>query len=73
MPEGVKGPEFMSKLDRLQDEYAAIRKQIAEPKGDLYLGGKCGDDKEISLNCRFKGNCYTLRSGNGTCPCGLNE
>ena len=72
MPEGVKGHEFMSRLDRLQDEYAAIRRKMEPPKGDIYFGNKACDDSE-SLNCRFKANCYTLRSGNGTCPCGLNE
>jgi hypothetical protein len=72
MPEGVKGVEFMSKLDRLQDECAAMRRKLEAPKGNIYFGSKTGCD-DNDLNCRFKGNCYTLRSGNGTCPCGLNE
>jgi len=72
MPEGVKGPEFMSKLDRFQGEYAAIRRKLEEPEGNIYSGSKTGDDSE-GLHCRFKNNCYTLRSGTGTCPCELNE
>jgi hypothetical protein len=71
MREGVKAPEFMSRLDRSQDECAVKRRQLEPFRGDLY-SCKSGSDKEV-FECRVKDNCYTLKSGMGACPCGLQE
>jgi hypothetical protein len=71
MPERTKGNLFVSKFDELQEEYA-LRRRLDDNSGDLFMG-EPRDHRIGSLNCRFKDNCYALKSNTGSCPCGLED
>jgi hypothetical protein len=71
MSGGFKGPTFITKLDKLQEEYAKKQKGL-DNLGDLYSKPKSYSEHE-EFDCRFRDSCYALKSKMGTCPCGLNE
>ncbi len=67
MVDDAKNFIFANKIDSFFDECAQLRKLKSGPD-EVYVKAH-NEPEDESIKCRFKGNCYALKSNMGDCPC----